>query len=70
MWNKIDELAEINSCYSEFTHPRQMAVIDDIEKLGDVFSLGHWGDVLFDSENLQQNYSDQDLIPLLKKKNN
>ena len=68
LWNKIDELAEINSCYSEFTHPRQMAVIDDIEKLGDVFSLGHWGDVLFDSENLQQNYSDQDLIPLLKKK--
>ena len=68
LWNKIDELAEINSCYSEFTHPRQMAVIDDVEKLGDVFSLGHWGDVLFDSENLQQNYSDQDLIPLLKKK--
>ncbi|MDB2555218.1 asparagine synthase-related protein [Flavobacteriaceae bacterium] len=68
LWDKIDELSAINSCYSEFTHPRQMAVIDDVEKLGDVFSLGHWGDVLFDSENLQQNYSDQDLIPLLKKK--
>ena len=68
LWDKIDELATINKCYSEFTHPRQMAVIDDIEKLGDVFSLGHWGDVLFDSENLQQNYSDKDLIPLIKKK--
>jgi len=68
LWNKIDELATINKCYSEFTHPRQMAVIDDIEKLGDVFSLGHWGDVLFDSENLQQNYSDKEILPLVKKK--
>jgi hypothetical protein len=68
LWNKIEELAAINSCYSEFTHPRQMAVIDDIEKLGDVFSLGHWGDVLFDSENLQQNYSDKEILPLIKKK--
>ena len=68
LWDKIDELATINKCYSEFTHPRQMAVIDDIEKLGDVFSLGHWGDVLFDSENLQQNYSDKEILPLIKKK--
>ena len=68
LWNRIDELATINKCYSEFTHPRQMAVIDDIEKLGDVFSLGHWGDVLFDSENLQQNYSDKEILPLVKKK--
>ena len=68
LWNKIDELATINNCYSEFTHPRQMAVIDDIEKLGDIFSLGHWGDVLFDSENLQQNYSDKEILPLIKKK--
>ncbi len=68
LWNKINELAKINKCYSEFTHPRQMAVIDDIEKLGDVFSLGHWGDVLFDSENLQRNYSNEDLIPKIKKK--
>ena len=68
LWNKINELATINNCYSEFTHPRQMAVIDDIEKLGDVFSLGHWGDVFFDSENLQQNYSDKEILPLIKKK--
>ena len=68
LWNKINELVTINKCYSEFTHPRQMAVIDDIEKLGDVFSLGHWGDVLFDSENLQQNYSDKEILPLVKKK--
>lgn len=68
LWDKIEELARINECYSEFTHPRQMAVIDDIERLGNVFSLGHWGDVLFDSESLQRNYSDEDLIPIIKKK--
>src|SRR5690606_31934121 len=34
--------------YSEFTHPRQMAIFDEFNTMGDVFSLGHWGDVLFD----------------------
>ncbi|EDM42965.1 hypothetical protein SCB49_01637 [unidentified eubacterium SCB49] len=48
LWNVIAELANINGCYSEFTHPRQMAVIDAFETMGTVFSLGHWGDVLFD----------------------
>ena len=68
LWDKIEELARINECYSEFTHPRQMSVIDEIEELGTVFSLGHWGDVLFDSENLKLNYSDEELLTLLKKK--
>ena len=26
LWNVIDELAEINQCYSDFTNPRQMAI--------------------------------------------
>lgn len=49
LWDKIDHLAQINKCYSEFTHPRQMAVLQEFEKMEGVFSLGHWGDVLFDS---------------------
>src|SRR5690606_7110594 len=49
LWNKIDKLAELIGCYTEFTHPRQMAVIDYFRTLDGVFSLGHWGDVLFDS---------------------
>jgi len=48
LWNSIVRLAKINNCYSEFTHPRQMAFIDQYAKWGDVFCLGHWGDVLFD----------------------
>src|SRR5690606_18587038 len=48
LWNVIDDLAQINSCYAEFTHPRQMAFSGKYKAMGDVFSLGHWGDVLFD----------------------
>ncbi len=47
LWNCIDRLAEINQCYSEFTHPRQMAFIDEYMQMGDVFCLGHMGDLLF-----------------------
>ena len=32
LWACIDELAQINGCYSEFTHPRQMAIVDDLKK--------------------------------------
>ncbi|MBS1517274.1 MAG: asparagine synthase [Bacteroidetes bacterium] len=49
LWDVIDELSEINQCYADFTHPRQMAHIHEISELGNVFFLGHWGDVLFDS---------------------
>ena len=48
LWKKLDELAEINMCQTEFTHPRQMAVIDEISKFGDLILSGQWGDVLFD----------------------
>ncbi len=48
LWTKIEALATINQCYSEFTNPRQMAVLEELKKLEGTFSLGHWGDVLFD----------------------
>ena len=67
LWSKINRLGKINGCYSEFTHPRQMAVIDEIKELGDVFSLGHWGDVLFDSDEVNFS-SDEELLVILKKK--
>lgn len=58
LWTCIDDLASINQCYSEFTHPRQMAISNEFNEMGEVFSLGHWGDVLFDS--LKPNISDED----------
>ena len=68
LWSVIDELAHINQCYSEFTHPRQMAVINEVAQLGNSFSLGHWGDVLFDSDGYPKNLSDEELLGILKKK--
>ena len=52
LWNEIDRFPELTDCYAEFTHPRQMAVIDELSALGDTFYLGHWGDVLFDDFGL------------------
>ena len=55
LWDKISKLAEINECYTEFTHPRQMAIIDEFKAMGDLFLLGHWGDVFFSSMNVPNN---------------
>ncbi|MGS2726873.1 asparagine synthase-related protein [Psychroserpens sp. BH13MA-6] len=67
LWDQISELSKINQCYSEFTHPRQMAVLKALKQYEGVFSLGHWGDVFFDRgapEGTQQH----DIVPLLFKK--
>lgn len=48
LWDVIEDMSAINGCYSEFTHPRQMAVLEGFKKMNGEFSLGHWGDVLFD----------------------
>jgi hypothetical protein len=57
LWDKIDQIAAINGCYTEFTHPRQVAVMDQLINMGDVISLGHWGDVLFDDMKVAENLS-------------
>ncbi|MBZ9652100.1 asparagine synthase-related protein [Psychroflexus montanilacus] len=67
LWDKIDELAEINQCYSEFTHPRQMAVLEDFKHMQGIFSLGHWGDVLFDKGG-DEGIQDKDLVSYIHKK--
>lgn len=68
LWNVIDRLAEINMCFADFTHPRQMAVIDDISKQGDVFFLGHWGDVLFDDMRVADNLTNEEQTEIVIKK--
>lgn len=68
LWNCIDKLATINGCYSEFTHPRQMAFINEYAKLGEVFSLGHWGDVLFDDMNVANDLSNEEQVQIIIKK--
>lgn len=68
LWDKVDLLAQINGCYSDFTHPRQMAFIDKYAAMGDVFSLGHWGDVLFDDMGVPDDLSFEAQVELLFKK--
>uniref|UniRef100_UPI0030DAFE72 asparagine synthase-related protein n=1 Tax=uncultured Xanthomarina sp. TaxID=1868331 RepID=UPI0030DAFE72 len=67
LWDRIEELAAINGCYSEFTHPRQMAVLPQLKKMKGVFSLGHWGDVFFD-RGAPEGSTEADMVPLLFKK--
>ncbi|HMS32609.1 MAG TPA: asparagine synthase-related protein [Ignavibacteria bacterium] len=68
LWNVIDKLAAINKCYADFTSPRQMAVIEEISESGNVFFLGHWGDVLFDDMGVKDEISfEEQIIVILKK---
>ena len=67
LWPKLEELATLNHCYSEFTHPRQMGALDYFKKMDGVFSLGHWGDVLFDRGATKGTTEFQELSELYKK---
>lgn len=68
LWKNIESLSAINGCYSEFTHPRQMAFIDQYASLGDIFSLGHWGDVLFDDMGVPDDLSFEEQLTVVVKK--
>ncbi len=68
LWPEIKRLADLNGCYSEFTHPRSMAFIDQYQELGEVFSLGHWGDVLFDGMGIDDDLSIDEQVTILMKK--
>lgn len=68
LWDVIDDLAPINGCFSEFTHPRQMAFSEKYRSLGDIFSLGHWGDVLFNDMGIEDGLTmDKQAEVLLRK---
>lgn len=67
LWQEIEGLAEINGCYSEFTHARQMAVLPKLKRMEGIFSLGHWGDVLFD-RGAPDHLQEKDLLPYIRKR--
>lgn len=66
LWDVIDDLADINKCYSEFTHARQMAIFKSLSSMQGVMSLGHWGDVLFD-KGAPDNITEDSIVPYLLK---
>lgn len=67
LWAKLHELSVLNQCQTDFTLPRQMAVNDHFSKMGEIFSLGHWGDVLFDNIQLSA-LNENEMLELLKSK--
>ncbi len=68
LWKKIDDLSRMNNCYSEFTHPRQLALIEKYANLGDLFSLGHLGDLFFDDLGVSNSMSFEDQVQITIKK--
>lgn len=67
LWNHINELSSLNGCYSEFTHSRQMAILSELKAMKGVFSLGHWGDVLFD-RGVPEGVSSDEIVAIIIKK--
>lgn len=67
LWEKIDDLSKINQCYADFVSPRQMAVVDSYPTMGDVFYLGHGGDLFFDSMGVKDTLSLDDQLETLYK---
>ncbi len=67
LWDVIEELADINKCFSEFTHPRQMSIHHLFKEMGDIFYLGHWGDVLFDDMGVPSDMGNEELVKILYK---
>ncbi len=68
LWNKIEEAASVNYCYAEFTHARQLAVAEDLSQQGDIWLLGHWGDVLFDDMGVDSQLPFDKQVDVLYKK--
>ena len=67
LWEKIDELSEINKCRTEFTHPRQMAVIKQISQLGEINLSGSMGDLLFETFPNSKNFKFKNKLDLLRR---
>jgi len=68
LWSKINEISKLNGCLTDFTHPRQVSVLNSWKSVADVVLLGHWGDVLFDSFRLKKNISYEEQLFYLKNK--
>ncbi len=68
LWEKVEDLGKLNHCLSDFTHQRQMAVASAYANMGDLFFLGHWGDVLFDDMGVPDQMTDELLVDSILKK--
>lgn len=65
LWKKLDLISKVNDCKTEFTHPRQMAVLEEVSYFGELFLSGSMGDLLFDSHG-PSNLKNKNPIELIK----
>jgi hypothetical protein len=68
LWDIIEDLYKLNQGYSNFTAPRQMAVMEQLRDKGNIFSLGHWGDVLCNDMGVPSNLDFNMQLELLQTK--
>ncbi len=68
LWKVIDQLAQLNGCNAEFLNPRQMAVYNQLQDKGDVFLLGHGGDLFFDSMGVPDTFTENEQHQYLVRK--
>lgn len=68
LWKVIELVAQLNGCYADFINPRQIAVVKQLKERGNLFLLGHWGDVLFDSMGVNSKFSTDELVEVVKQK--
>lgn len=68
LWKDLEQSAYSNGCYADFINPRQVAVVKHLKDKGNLFLLGHWGDVLFDSMGVNSKLSPDELVEVVKKK--
>jgi len=68
LWDKIEGVAKLIDYGGDITSPRQASIMENLNGKGDVLYLGHWGDVLFDNMNINENVSFDELVKILEKK--
>lgn len=68
LWSEIEKLAEINKCQADFLNARAMFINGKLDDINGRFSLGHWGDVLFDDMNVVDNISLSEQVDIVLKK--
>tara|TARA_B100000029_G_scaffold242540_2_gene239814 strand:- start:391 stop:1809 length:1419 start_codon:yes stop_codon:yes gene_type:complete len=68
LWEEFDDLVRLNQCFTDFTHPRQAQVANKWKDISSTILLGHWGDVLFNSQIDNKKYSYDEQLLILKNK--
>jgi asparagine synthetase B (glutamine-hydrolysing) len=73
IWNQLEEFIQLNALLTEFTHPRQTAILSKYRNEKNKILLGHWGDVLFDvpiTQSRREPHLDEQVSILIKKFSN